>query len=415
MMYTMPQRVVANLLKNSQMVNQSVTVLLFNGQVISCTDEALFPLGVVMPPDLMALEACKKSGVLSSATLQDVSYAVSSASFEGEWRVILMVPYQNIRQSLKSLLPMVIVFILILFLIALVLSLLFSRRVVRPITTLSKEMLYTSDTQTLPKQTEVPRSGDEIESLYRSYNAMVENIHTISNQIKEKNETLRITELKALQAQINPHFIYNTLDSVACIALLSGEHDIATMVTSLISILKYSVDFSKTAVTLREEIDYLQQYIQIQKLRYGENFDFICDVPEKYYGVQVSKISLQPLVENALFHASHEKSALEIRVYCEETDGKFLIHVSDNGSGANAELLNQRLNGNKEGECFGIGIRNVNKRIQIMEGECYGIHYEQLPSGGLDAIITLPMSDTNPDQTLNNKEKSTAADAGKMI
>ncbi len=96
-------------------------------------------------------------------------------------------------------------------------------------------------------------------------------------------------------------------------------------------------------------------------------------------------------MENALFHASHEKQTLEIRVFCEERAGDFLIHGSDNGSGASAAQLNEMLRADQAGECYGIGIRNVNKRIQIMEGEGYGIRYEQLENGGLDAIITIPL------------------------
>lgn len=391
-LYAMPKRTMVNLLRDSQMDSRSITVLTYNNQVMSSTDVDLFPTGQTITNDALALDVNQDIGSVTNASVQGVRYAVSSSGFEGGWKVILLVPGQSVSQALKSLAPMGAGFIVVLSLVALGMSLLFARRLVRPIVTLSKKMLYTRSTQTLPIKTSVPHSGDEIESLYHSYNDMVENIHIISNQIKEKNETLRVTELKALQAQINPHFIYNTLDSVTCIALLSGENDIATMVASLISILKYSVDFSKTAVTLREELDYLQQYIQIQRLRYVDNFVFQCDVPEKYDGVRVSKISLQPLVENALFHASHEKNALVIRVSCEEMGGDFLIHVSDNGSGANAAQLNDMLRADQAGECYGIGIRNVNKRIQIMEGENYGIHYEQLENGGLDAIITIPLT-----------------------
>ena len=223
----------------------------------------------------------------------------------------------------------------------------------------------------------------------------MENIHRITELNKEKNAKLRKTELKALQSQINPHFVYNTLDSVACIALMKGEEDIATMVVSLINILKYSIGFSDMRVRLQEELDYLQQYIQIQKLRYHDGFRFICDIPEKYHGVRVPKLLIQPLVENALFHAENQQHMLEIRVYCEVKEGQFLIHVCDNGSGADAEQLNERLRTDAAGEKYGIGIVNVNKRVQLMAGEEYGIHYALLPDGGLDAIIILPYEMTD--------------------
>ena len=391
MLYVMPQTSLNTLLRNEQMSDGSVSLLLFHDMLLGTTDENLLPSGTVVTEELLPLSQLS-SQQTARISLGGETYSVTSRSISSEWRVVLLTPTVNAWQSLKALLPFICIALIALTAIALLISVMFSRRLSAPIVNLSNSMVRASDAHALPLPLPVPASDEEIEHLYHSYNNIVENIHRISALEREQNARLQKTELKALQSQINPHFIYNTLDSIGCIALINGVEDIATMVASLISILKYSIRFSHTYATLREECDYLNQYIQIQKLRYSDRFRFECDVPEHFSEARVPRLMLQPLVENALFHAENADQ-LVIRVWCETQDELFLIHVSDNGSGANPDQLNALLRTDPEaaGQKFGIGIRNVNKRIQLMAGEDYGIHYRLLENGGLDAVIRLPL------------------------
>ena len=390
MLYSMPRSVLGGLLQNDQMSDGSVSLLLFNDLLLASTNEALFPSGTAVSADKLPLSALEDSAI-THLWLDGERYSAVSRSVGSEWRVVLLTPSANAWQALISMLPLMGVIILALAAAALLISIMFSRRLSAPILNLSNAMVRDSDAHALPNPIPVPRTDDEIERLYHSYNDIVDNIHRISALEREHNAQLQKAELKALQSQINPHFIYNTLDSIACIALLNGEDDIATMVASLINILKYSLRFSHLGATLKEEIDYLSQYIQIQKLRYSDRFRFVCDVPEEYMDVRVPRLMLQPLVENALFHAENTDQ-LVIRVWCSGGADALCIHVSDNGSGANVQQLNEMLHTDPEaaGQKFGIGIRNVNKRIQLVAGEGYGIHYQLTDAGGLDAVIRLP-------------------------
>jgi len=391
MLYAMPQTVLNSLLRDEQMSEGSVSLLLFNDLLLGSTDETLFAPGAAVTEDVLpAAQAAAENRILRTS-LGGKSYDVTSRSLNSEWRVVLLTPANNAWDAIRSLLPMLCLALLALAVIALAISVMFSRRLSAPILALSGAMVRDSDAHALPQRIPVPKTDDEIEHLYHSYNDIVDNIHRISALEREQNARLQKSELKALQSQINPHFIYNTLDSISCIALLNGVDDIATMVASLISILKYSIRFSHTWATLKEESDYLYQYIQIQKLRYSDRFRFEYDVPDSYSEIRVPRLMLQPLVENALFHAENAEQ-LVIRVWCETEGDNFLIHVSDNGSGANAEQLNALLKTDPEaaGQKFGIGIRNVNKRIQLVAGEGCGIHYQLTEEGGLDAVIRLP-------------------------
>ena len=390
-LYAMPGTRILSILENAKVTPGTIALFMYGDAVLSSTDPALFPVGDTLSGENRPLAALRGSGATAQMSLAGGTYAASSTMLYGDWKVVLLIPAMELNQHLWDLLPVFFVFLVALLVLGLVLSSLFSKRLTRPILTLSGVMANAQDSQRLPLPAPMPSAQDEIALLYKSYNSMVDRIRTLTEQAAAEEEEKRSAELRALQAQINPHFIYNTLDSVACIALLSGEDDIVTMVTSLIDLLKYSIQFSRAMVTLREEITYLQRYIQIQHLRYTDGFTFLCEVPEKYNDVSISQIILQPLVENALFHAVRPKGKLAIRLYCQEEGELLHIHVTDNGSNANAQELNRILRDAKEGERYGIGIRNVDKRIRLHMGAQYGLRYETLNSGGLDAIVTIPL------------------------
>lgn len=385
--YAIPQRRLMDIFENTQITDRSIALITFQDAVFLSTDPQRTPIGTALTDT--ALRGLSGDGRITQIVHEGVQYVASCMAFSGDWRSIVLMPNADLQQFIKTPLPMIIgVGLLFLAASALVMSFLLSRQLVRPIINLSNVMVRVQDTRELPSCVSAPASRDEIAVLYKSYNAMVEWIAKLSEQAVAEAEKLRMSELKAMQAQINPHFIYNTLDSVSCSALLEGNDDIVTMVTSLISILKYSVNFSRTTVPLGEEIDYLRHYIRIQELRYRSGFRFVCDVPEAYFSVRVSPIILQPLVENALFHAHSQEQQLEIRLYCEVVGAQLRIHVTDNGSSGDADKLNRMLCDDGEAEdSHGIGIRNVNKRIKLLAGEENGLHYQRLANGGLDAVV----------------------------
>lgn len=391
-LYSLPSIKLYNILATAQMTKGTIALLAYEDSFIMATEN--------VPEDIEtyreALLSLPRDGRLKAFTLNKEAYTASSVLFQGDWRIIVLMPEADVADYIHRNSYQLITIIIMLFLIvSALISVLLSKQLMRPILQLSDTMGQMRDIRHLPPSVPEPTSHDEIATLYRSYNTMLTCIQTLTDQAVEEAKKLRESELKAMQAQINPHFIYNTLDSVTCSALLEGNEDIVTMATSLVSILKYSVHFDRAVVPLREEIDYLQHYVRIQELRYKNGFHFICNVPEKYHDIRVSQIILQPLVENALFHAHCEEGPLEIRLYCEGIRRTLLIHVADNGVGGDAAALNRMLRCTEEADSYGIGIRNVNKRIKLLFGEESGLRYEQLPGGGLDAVITVPLEFMN--------------------
>lgn len=391
-LYAMPAVRLNALLDAGRLNDETCVVLLYDGAVMACTDPALFPLGQPAPEDL---PSPREGSHPASFTLAGTRWAVTRTRFQGGWECAVLVPEQSIVSRDA---PLYLLAALLLLPVAMILavSLVLSRQVIRPITRLSGVMEQARDAEHMPLAAE-PRRQDEIAVLYQRYNAMAVRIQALSVETKAEQEKALQSELKMRQAQINPHFIYNTLDSISCSALMEGNDDIVTMVASLISILKYSVNFSRATVPLREEINYLEDYICIQKIRYSDGFSFSCEIPEQYMSVAVFPVTLQPLVENALFHAKSDR--LQIRLYCEEENGMLLLHVTDNGSASDADRINALLQGNEETDSHSIGVRNVYRRVTLLSDGRGDLRYQNLRGGGLDAVIRIPLVYTESDSS----------------
>ncbi len=226
------------------------------------------------------------------------------------------------------------------------------------------------------------------------------------NQEEEEKLTLvkRRVEISALQSQINPHFLYNTLDSIRSKALLDGQAEIASMTEVLSKFFRYCISNDESLVKIREEINHINDYYYIQKYRFEDrvNMETYLETEEinDYY---IPKMTLQPLVENAMIHGLEKLTAHgKILIKIEETEQKVIITISDNGKGMNQERLEglnnrmkkQYVNAETMGKRHnGIALTNVNSRIKITFGEEYGIHYRSIENGGTDAVIMIPKID----------------------
>lgn len=211
-------------------------------------------------------------------------------------------------------------------------------------------------------------------------------------------------ELSFLQNQINPHFLYNTLDSIRGRALMDGQAEIARMTEILARFFRYCIGNSDDLVKVREELDHIRDYYYIQKYRFEDRFEIVFEVEdEELYELYLPKMTIQPLVENAMIHGLEkiEKKGL-IRLRLFKTQKKLVILISDNGSGMKQEKLldlNERLQsgtydvGRKRGAHNGIALSNVNMRLKITFGDASGIRYHSMEGEGTDAMITLPVVD----------------------
>lgn len=225
--------------------------------------------------------------------------------------------------------------------------------------------------------------------------------HYTTKQDAEINT--RQVELAALQSQINPHFLYNTLDAIRGQAIQDNNREVAMMIQTLSAFFRYSISRKGNAVTLRDELDNVRNYMKIQQYRFGDRFQLELDVenPEAY-DYYVPRLIFQPIVENAIMHGLEDKrSGGVITIDVEETDD-LIVMISDNGKGmtlSELDALNDRIMGEKTegekadaaGKHAGIALVNVQKRIELFYGVPYGLHVYSSIGQGTDVEITLPI------------------------
>ena len=200
-------------------------------------------------------------------------------------------------------------------------------------------------------------------------------------------------EFKILQAQINPHFLYNTLDSIRWMATLQGTSIISTMVSSIINLLKYNFSRNGTLVYLSEEIESVKDYISIQKFRYGDMFDIKYDIPKDILEYKTIKFIMQPIVENAIFHGFENIEhigVIRISAYIEK-DFLYIL-ISDNGVGMTEEELQNVIHRKpSKKQYLDIGIQNVDNRIKFYCGQDYGLSLTSIKYVGTTATFKLPI------------------------
>lgn len=230
----------------------------------------------------------------------------------------------------------------------------------------------------------------EVEELSDSFGHMVQRIQHLMATVREEEVNLRKTELKALQAQINPHFLYNTLDSIAWMCEQNRNADAVSMVHALARLFRISISKGHELIPIRKELEHAESYLQIQKYRYKNQFSYQFTVDESCLDCLCNKITLQPILENAITHGLDlmvEPGHIDVEVCRDGED--ILFRVRDDGVGMDEEQVRHILH-SEPGDRTGIGIKNVNDRLRIYFGEGYGLHIESELDEGTCVEIRMP-------------------------
>ncbi len=328
------------------------------------------------------------------------------------WKIVGLRSRESLLGSLKSLRALIAEFTAIIFLAALAALLIVSNRLTAALTRLEKRMSIVQGGDFgvrffYPYQDEVGSLAksfncmlDEIERLVKKQEDTIQELKRERDFVAEVQKQKRKAELKALQAQINPHFLYNTLNAITWQAADKGEEEISILSSSLGRFFRISLSKGAEVISFREELDHVTSYLEIQSIRYGTklNYDIEVDAALKEY--KVLKLILQPLAENSIYHGIKEKAqAGKIRISAQivhinaDTSDCLQICVWDNGLGIAPDLLkkiNYALANGETNSNDGYGIFNVNERIRLYYGESYGLRYESEAGEWTRAILTLP-------------------------
>lgn len=232
---------------------------------------------------------------------------------------------------------------------------------------------------------------DEIGELNESFNYMVNKINLLIREVYQEKLAQKNAEIEALQAQINPHFLYNALDSVNWMLIDRGEMDISEIIVSLGKLMQYCIDTDNALVTLDQEYQYIQDYLCVQKNRLESRLQYSLEIEQPLRELLVPKLILQPLVENSIRHAvePYEKP-VHISICSFMQNGKINISVSDNGCGMKAEQIEKLQQSEKHGGKSGIGVPNVVRRLKLFFGEDSELKIESGPGLGTTMTIVIP-------------------------
>ena len=237
-------------------------------------------------------------------------------------------------------------------------------------------------------------NGIEVSALSDSLNAMIEKINELLEQVTKEQIRLRKAEFELLQSQINPHFLYNTLDAIIWLAESGEQKKVVSMVGSLSDFFRTSLNQGKDIISVKEELQHVRSYLEIQQVRYQDILQYKIDVPQELYQNLIPKITIQPLVENALYHGIKNKRGRGlIAVSGKLEEDYFVIQIEDNGIGISPERLSQvreRIHHRASEDNDIYGLYNVNERIRLNFGEKYGISIESTYGEGTLVSIVLP-------------------------
>ncbi len=324
-----------------------------------------------------------------SYILDNVIYTVHSLE-NYEWRIV-GVSYvdEMITNKVKNMIEILIVVLALVLMTTLFVCIIFAKYFTDPAKRLQLAM------KEFEKEAEnfqyVTVGGTkEILKLSDSFGHMVIRIQRLMEQVRQEEISLRKTELNALQAQINPHFLYNTLDSIAWMCEEERTEEAVEMVNALAKLFRISISRGHEMITIEKELEHAKSYLKIQNYRYKNQFAYYLDIDETCLGYMCNKITLQPIIENCIYHGLNrmvDEGEIYIRITQTETD--ILMSVEDNGVGMSEELCEEILM-RESSDRVGIGIKNVHDRIRIYFGETYGLKITSELDEGTKVEIRMP-------------------------
>lgn len=330
-----------------------------------------------------------------SVQIQGGSYQIRSelSPYTG-WRTVGVFSMDEVMSSVNTIVYILFTCVIISLVLVVIVSFKFSRTLTNPIFKL-KRLMKQAESGDLTVRFNF-QHNDEIGELGQSFNHMIARIDQLIQMVYVEQENKRTAEMKSLQEQIKPHFLYNTLDTISWMARDYDAEDIVRLVDALTNMFRIGLSHGKDIITVKEEITHVSNYLYIQKIRYKDKLNYVIHVDESLYAIEVPKLILQPLVENAIYHGVKAKRGGGTITITGVPEGENLVFtVQDNGAGMpqeKVEELNRRMSERSVlDEKKSFGLFYIRERIQLCYGKGYGVHVESTLGEGTRVTITLPL------------------------
>ena len=344
---------------------------------------------IIYHPNEDIFNDTKKSEELKS--LMDGDITDGKVVYEGiidnsSWKLFGVASSDNLKILQKNLTKNILILSCILIILSLFIGIIASKILSEPITRLKIAMIDMDK-----KWTHIKISTDiaEVSELENEYNRLIDRIKALTENIAKEEKARRVFELKMLQSQINPHFLYNTLDTILWLSELNENEAVIKVTSALGKLLRFSLSTDLDFVNIMDEIEHVKNYLEIQKIRYEDMLVYEIDSIDNLKDAFIPKLIIQPIVENAIYHGLRPNGGGKINISFESLDNDIIIIVSDNGKGFDTEKLKEDSPSDNKIYLGGIGIKNVDHRIKLLCGDNYGISIKSAPGMGTKVIIKL--------------------------
>ncbi|MFC4098197.1 sensor histidine kinase [Paenibacillus xanthanilyticus] len=309
-----------------------------------------------------------------------------------KWTFLSITPHNVVRTVNKSLVLLALALLIINGAVFFVTSFMISRSIIQPIHRLLRAMTKSKSGRF--QKVPATRSSYEFQQLFNGYNNMIEQIDQLLKRIIEEQHTIRKAELNTLQAQIKPHFLYNTLDSITSLALSGLNDQVCDMLEALGGYYRASVSKGRDIITVGEEIEMVRNYLKIQKARYRDIFEAVYDVDESCCAIRIPKLVLQPLVENSLYHGIRSYGTKgTIRIRARRSGGMLTISVADDGMGMSEEEVARIIGSERDGQIQSFGLWGTLERLRIFYDDRSHFKIDSEPGKGTAITLFIPIGD----------------------
>jgi two-component system sensor histidine kinase YesM len=310
-----------------------------------------------------------------------------------KWTYLHVLPYNAIFERIITMRIQIIGIFILMLAFSLMIGVKFASTLTKPLIKLRDQMDMVKSGNFYVDY--IPRPSiddkDEMKHLQHDFALMIQQISDLIEENYTKEILITKTELKALQAQINPHFLYNTLEAIKWLARARKPQDVSNVVESLGHLFRASIGSTDGVISLHEELDLLQWYLTIQKYRYDDRLQVIIDIQAGMLSVQIPKMTLQPLIENAINYAlGQTEGVCVVRIGHRSGDSWDELIVEDNGPGIELDVIEQIMNGTLKPKGTGIGLMNIDTRLKLIFGPEYGLYIDRGTGAGTRICLKLP-------------------------
>ena len=318
-----------------------------------------------------------------SFSLREDNYYVTSKKVRGiDWQIVSLISEENLYQELHNFRNMILLYGILLTIVLEIIAFFIYHSIYDPMNNILTTMRSIDEERSLVQRV-VDDGNDEVHQVAVNFNELLDRIEELVKTVESEQEQKRETQFQLLQAQINPHFLFNTLNTLHFLALMNDDKPVGEGISALAKLLRNTITDQKDEVSVAEEIENLKNYIIIQKLRYGDLFETVYNIDEEVKDCKILKFLLQPIVENSILHAFEEDREHQLLTIRAQKYHHYLkISIGDNGKGFKPK---ERKNSNRN--LSGIGIDNISERIRLMYGEKYSMQIQS--SIGFGTIVTL--------------------------